>query len=310
MKKAYQTDVLLGQLAIDYLTLVSPQIGAAIQMFRMLTYGVELPWIGDPHSSAHPYSSCGPISIGPIPRQKAERGRIISVHGSVAHDVAHVLQEMIPPSHVSRIDLQVTIPLDWEVEMDGMYHILTNPDQFPWKQQGKAPYVQLIRNNEGGETLYIGKRTSDLLTRIYRKTILGVDCLRWELELKGKLARGLVERGGLTDPHARATVARAVLAGYPTAMQHALDGFAAVLDGGDEKAKRFRAETGEDGTLAWWANTVIPALKKAMKGRLREDIMGLLRAEGYELANYADYGRMKLRASENPGVRPQWDENL
>jgi hypothetical protein len=303
MGKVYQTDTLLGKLAIDYVTLVHPKVSEAVQLYRMLTYGLEQPWRGDPHSRTSPYSDCGPFRIGPIPRQKAAKGRIVSVHGAAAHDNAHILQEVIPPAHVSRIDLQVTIPLDWDCDMEGMYHILSNPDQFPWQQQGKTPYVQLIRNNEGGETLYIGKRTSDLLTRIYRKRVIGVECLRWELELKGRLARGLVERGGLTDHDARVTVARAVLAGYPVAMQHALDGFSAMLSGGDERAKRFRAEQGEDGTLAWWANTVVPALRKAMKGRLRDDIMGLLRAEGYELTNHGDYCNMKLRAAQN-SARP------
>lgn len=304
MTKAYTGDALLGQLAIDYVTLVCPQIGAALQMYRLLTYGLDEGWSGDPYNLTSPYSNCGPYHIGPIPRQKQNKGRILSAAGAAAHDQAGTLAEMIPPSHVSRIDLQVTIPLNFEVEMDGMYYILTNPDQFPWKQTGKTPYVQLIRNNQGGETLYIGKRTSDLMTRIYRKTVLGVDCLRWELELKGRLARGLAEQGGLTDHHARATLARAVLAGYPTAMQHALDGFAAVLDGGAENPKRFRPEVGEDTTLAWWANTVIPALKKAMKGKLRPEIMGLLRAEGYELANSGDYATMKLKAARNSGELP------
>lgn len=297
MKETTTQDITLGQLTIDYLTMVCPQIGAAIQMFRMLTYGWELPWVGDPHSPTSPYSTCGPFRIAPIPRQKTSNGRVINISGQAAHDYAGTLAELSPPGHISRIDLQVTLPLNEEIDMLGLYKILSTPEQFPWKQQGAAPYVQLIRNNEGGETIYIGKRTSDLMTRIYRKTVLGVECLRWEIELKGRLARGLTEQGGLTDPHVRATMARAVIAGYPDTAQLVLAGFDRCLDETDAEPRRYRSEATEDATLLWWSRTVIPALKKAMRGRYREEVLGLIRETGYELTNSQEYRRIKLMAA-------------
>jgi DNA relaxase NicK len=202
------------------------------------------------------------------------------------------LAEMMPPGHLSRIDLQVTVPLETEVDLSSIYRVLSDPNKFPWKQTGIAPLVQYFQNTEGGETVYIGKRTSDLLTRIYRKRIEGTDCLRWELEIKGRLARGLQEQNVLADQHVRATFARAVLAGYPDAVQNSLQMFADHIDEPTGEVCRKRAEATDEATLMWFRRTVVPALKRAMSGKLRNDVLDLLREENYYLASYAEYDRM------------------
>jgi hypothetical protein len=283
--------VLLGALAIDYLTLVTPEITRATQMFQLLTYGLEERYTGDPHSATNVNTSCGPYRIATIPRQKPANGRVLNVHGLTAHYKAEQIGELIPPGHISRIDLQVTVPLETEVDMAGIYHVLSNPNKYPWKQTGKPPIAQYFQNTEGGETIYIGKRTSDLLTRIYRKRVEGQDCLRWELEIKGRLARGLQEQNILSDPHVRATFARAVLAGYPDAVQASLEMFAERIDEPTGEVSRKRAEADDDATLLWFRRTVVPALKKAMRGKLREEVLELLREEDYYLTSYQEYDK-------------------
>jgi hypothetical protein len=292
MTYAGQDEVILGTLAIDYLTLVTPDIARATRQFKLMTYGLEENVIGDYNDPRYVNARCGPYRIGTIPRQKASNGRVLNVHGATANYKALALAEMIPPGHLSRIDLQVTVPLDTEVDLGSIYRVLSDPDKFPWKQTGIAPLVQYFQNTEGGETVYIGKRTSDLLTRIYRKRIEGIDCLRWELEIKGRLARGLQEQNVLADKHVRATFARAVLAGYPDAVQTSLQMFADHIDQPTGEVCRKRAEATDEATLMWFRRTVVPALKKAMSGKLRNEVLDLLREENYYLASYAEYDRM------------------
>lgn len=291
MTHADKDEVMVGTLAIDYLTVVTPEISRAVQMFDILTYGLDESILGDHKGAGSHNASCGPYRIGTIPRQKPVNGRVLNIHGATAQYKAMQLGELIPPGHLSRIDLQVTVPLETDVDMAKIYHILSNPNIFPWKQTGKAPMAQYFQNTEGGETVYIGKRTSDLMTRIYRKRIEGQDCLRWELEIKGRLARGLQEQNILSDAHARATFARAVLAGYPDAIQHSLQMFAERIDEPTGEISRKRASTDDDATLLWFKRTVVPALKKAMRGKLREEVLELLREEDYYLTSYQDYDK-------------------
>jgi hypothetical protein len=293
MSNAGIGETIIGTLAIDYLTVVTPDIGAATRMFQLLTYGIEETMIGDPHASSYVSAHCGPFRLGSIPRQKQQNGRILSVHGAPAQIHAGHIGELVEPGHISRIDLQVTVPLDEPVDMHEIYHVVAHPDKFPWKQSGKPPYCSLFTNTDGGETVYIGKRTSDLMTRIYRKTIEGVDCLRWELEIKGRLARGLSEQGALYDPHVRATFARAVLAGYPDAIQHSLSMFEQCIEQPTGELMRHRSDSSDEATLLWFRRTVIPALKRAMKGKLREEVLDLLAENDWYLTNTEEWRRLE-----------------
>lgn len=288
-------ETMIGSLAIDYLNVVTPSIQAAEHVFKAVTYGVPEPIIGNMHSIDYVSAKCGPFKLSTIPRQKGQNGRMVSVHGAPAHYHAGHLGGLLDKGHISRIDLQVTVPLDTPIDLAAIFQILSNPNKFPWKQSGKPPYCQFFTNTDGGETLYIGKRTSDLMTRIYRKTIEGIECLRWELEIKGRLARGLQEQDVLGDPHVRATFARAVLAGYPDAIQNSLAMFSERIEEPTGELVRRRAEADDEATLAWFRGTVIPALKRAMTGRLREEVVLLLREQNWSLTNADELDRIELR---------------
>jgi hypothetical protein len=292
MSNAGVGEVVIGALAIDYLNVVTPSIQAAEHVFHAVTYRNEEPIIGSLYGNKYISATCGPFRLATIPRQKADNGRMVSVSGASAHYYAGDLAGLLDKGHISRIDLQVTVPLNTPVNLDAIYEILSTPSRYPWKQTGKAPYCQFFTNTDGGETIYIGKRTSDLMTRIYRKTIEGIECLRWELEIKGRLARGLQEQNVIDDPNVRATFARAVLAGYPDALQHQLAMFSERIDEPTGELIRHRAETSDEATLQWFRTTVVPALKKAMRGKLREEVLELLREQDYYLTSYEEYDRL------------------
>jgi hypothetical protein len=147
------------------------------------------------------------------------------------------------------------------------------------------------------------------MTRIYRKTVEGIECLRWELEIKGRLARGLQEQDVLGDPHVRATFARAVLAGYPDALQHSLAMFADHIEQPTGELVRRRAEAEDAATLAWFRNTVVPALKKAMRGRLREDVVQLLREQNWALTKADELDRIELRRKRDEAAAERMYKN-
>jgi hypothetical protein len=302
-------ETMLGTLAIDYLNVVTPSIQAAEHVFKAISYGVPEPIIGNMSSIDYVSARCGPFRLSTIPRQKGQNGRMVSAHGAPAHYHAGHLGGLLDQGHISRIDLQVTVPLDGPIDLAAIFEILSNPNKYPWKQSGKPPYCQFFTNTDGGETLYIGKRTSDLMTRIYRKTVEGIECLRWELEIKGRLARGLQEQDVLGDPHVRATFARAVLAGYPDALQHSLAMFADHIEQPTGELVRRRAEAEDAATLAWFRNTVVPALKKAMRGRLREDVVQLLREQNWALTKADELDRIELRRKRDEAAAERMYKN-
>jgi hypothetical protein len=139
-------------------------------------------------------------------------------------------------------------------------------------------------NSLGGETLYIGARTSDIMQRIYKKEIEGMPYMRWEVECKGRLARSLARQGILVDRDMRATFARSVLAGLPGEAEQLTLGFAEQIDQPTGEIKRSGFECQDDATIRWLRMTAIPALKRACEGHLAPEVIRMMKEEGIPLA--------------------------
>lgn len=92
----------------------------------------------------------------------------------------------------SRIDLQVTAPVGVE---PSTFIAREYKRMARWSSENKArPVVSILRENRGPATLYSGKRASEKFGRIYDKGAeTGLDhyqnCVRFEVELKGEVAR-------------------------------------------------------------------------------------------------------------------------
>jgi len=96
--------------------------------------------------------------------------------------------------HISRIDLAVTArlaPPQVNLAMTG-YALAQKVGR-----NGALPFkCGLLQSTDGGETLYIGRRQSDVYLRLYNKGIESADpayagCWRWEAELKGGAAESV-----------------------------------------------------------------------------------------------------------------------
>lgn len=271
-------------LCLDYVTIVSENLASIQWIFRKVTDALEEPFRGNIGAMGRSYVSVGGIMAGPAPRSKKETKWCIQVPGLSAETAAYHVQEWNSSVHCSRFDLQVTIPVEDAPEIGSLYRVLSQPDIYPWNQRGKTPVVTHLKNTQGGETLYIGKRQSDMMQRLYLKELDGFPFLRWEMEVKGRLARNLAEQGILRDRDMRATLARSVIAGMPDRVQTMMEPFAKLIPQGTGEMKRSGYEPSDEATLRWLRDTAIPALKRAMQGRYQDEVIAELIEAGIPLA--------------------------
>jgi hypothetical protein len=195
---------------------------------------------------------------------------MLQVPGMLAEQAALLLDDVRGVLHVSRFDLQVTIPIEGAPHPKDLYSVLSKPEEYPWQQPGRPPRVTLLTNSEGGETIYIGSRTSDIMQRIYIKHMEGRHYVRYE--------------GILLDKDVQATFARSVLAGMPGEAQQLTMPFRSKIGQGQGTLVRSGYKASEEATMQWYATTVIPSLKRAMEGRFRDEVIAVFEAHGIAIA--------------------------
>lgn len=128
----------------------------------------------------------GGVAIG-----TSETHALFRVSGEVSHDAFFSVYQ--PYTNCSRLDLALTI---W-YEQDNGKTIQQNYRRVRRAiEQGaiKTRKCTIITNNDGGATLYVGKRTSECMIRVYNKAKESPDdkrynnAIRYEIELKGDKA--------------------------------------------------------------------------------------------------------------------------
>lgn len=103
---------------------------------------------------------------------------------------AYALQE-----RCSRIDLQATYrPPQGDVPFLVELHAMARKHTKQWT---KPPVITLITNNQGGATVYMGQRKSDLYFRAYAKFAESQDeamrgCVRLEIEVKNRITHRVI----------------------------------------------------------------------------------------------------------------------
>lgn len=127
---------------------------------------------------------CGEVQAG-IRDQEA----IVRLSGGLAHESWARVIDVAP--NVTRIDLEVTFRCK-----DGPRKFIRNAHRSAQrysKRLKRGPTVTLITDNRGGDTLYLGARTSHCYGRLYNKGVESglpeyKDCARAECEYKGAAA--------------------------------------------------------------------------------------------------------------------------
>jgi DNA relaxase NicK len=90
--------------------------------------------------------------------------------------------------------------IDWQVTYRGMPDVRktirkAHHSALRWSnKQKRGPSVTLVTSSDGSDTLYLGKRQSDSMGRVYNKGVESKQrefdgCVRAEVEWKGKLAK-------------------------------------------------------------------------------------------------------------------------
>lgn len=149
--------------------------------------------------------SCGSVSVG-----DRDDGTILRLAGDVA--AAHWRTAAMAYDNCTRIDLAVTAR---------PYPRVHDLAEREWERAYSAiaagvshGLCSLWRDNKGGQTCYVGSRSSDRFARLYNKESESGEteyegCWRWEIEYKGGVAPKLIQQLlGSDDPMrlARGTV--------------------------------------------------------------------------------------------------------
>jgi len=139
--------------------------------------------------------------------------------------------------------------------------------------QGRSPQRSLVTSDGGGETHYVGSRSSDKFLRIYNKAAqLGLDeqWTRIELEMKGETAHAVGwQAATLSETEFFAMCAgmiRSVFDCEDTTWQQALSGAGNKLDVPKQDKKD---------TLAWLMSSVAPSIARVILENPHKDVWGM-----------------------------------
>jgi len=206
---------------------------------------------------------------------RGQAGFILVVSGYRAHAVWPKIDPTV--SRLTRVDLAVTLKLETAAPGLCKAHFQALDEE---EQQRKYAYIE---NSDGGETLYVGRRSSDHYGRVYDK---GAEqggapggTYRYEVILKKPFATGLMKHLKILSGHPR---------GLELAMEHARtfiwDWFDArevtpVFKRGERAKEILKTEyalSTPEKRLQWLSHQVAPTVQKLMaSGRSAETIKAL-----------------------------------
>ena len=126
----------------------------------------------------------GSIFMG-VAAQNGKPHYLLSIAGYLADGA---LRHDFGSARCSRIDLQLTFPKPADYSARSLKdELLSSVDNARNREVRKIGLVE----SDGYDTIYIGSRKSDRFTRLYIKELDDGDYLRYEVELKGRVARSV-----------------------------------------------------------------------------------------------------------------------
>ena len=223
--------------------------------------------------------SCGNVQIGQNDRLRRE---MFAMSGDDTEKMAFALVEHIPPLRCTRIDHQVTVRLSEPnpnlamVEHSFYQGFVDLKKQSGYKKPMPKPmYIQ----SPTGATLYIGRRSTDRVIRIYDKSSsydapLGT-YWRYEVELKRRLSEGeyaswwhSVEH----KRHSRAVVARELETVGITIPNLSTAGY-------EPKRAYNLAKNSHLSSMDWLARVVTPCVQRLIQAGYANEVHAILGLE-------------------------------
>ena len=200
--------------------------------------------------------------------QRGERHCLTHISGFLSQRLYPSFAK-IPEWYATRIDVQVTIELP--EGYNGLRDIRDAVD-------GAA--TSLIES-ENNATLYLGKRSSDIFTRLYEKPIMANMFLRLEFELKG--ARSRAAWLAISDKETPAAIFKYYLSrvGLPVYVQM---WFEDVTVEATERAMRDEIESDDKKKLAWLISLEASIREHMSNSNIGHEVKNIVRL----WAEYAD----------------------
>jgi hypothetical protein len=298
--------VLLDTLCLDYITLTSydTQLLEATARYIISRIPEHMPTAKNRMQYAG--LVCDGVFYG-VGRQHQGLHAILQVPGYRAWNAALAAQLGPEGVRCSRFDLQVTIDAALVPSIERLFDTLNSADTAAWNHTGPRPKLQHIRNSDGYDTLYIGTRTSELFRRIYVKPIEGKDYVRFEVEIKGNLARALWERRDVSDRQAQADLFRHQFYALPGHVQSDLRPFLECVGQGSGEFVPVNRGTDAEAAIEWFGSGVAPALDKARQRGYFDQVCAILASQGYNLSVRTDRTRTEAengeKGQERDGIR-------
>lgn len=181
----------------------------------------------------------------------------------------HWLSAKAVAAHITRMDIQATVAFSparpgLSVEM---YHAIADAP----KRGPAVPKRTLMQNGDGGQTCYIGSRTSDVFLRCYDKgrqrNILPEGVL-WRYEVQSKRLRAAAVASSLARSAGRGSECDYIVHGEFTARGAPVPWASCGTDRLPELPRR---SADDERTLDWLRDQVAPAIARLTKhGHLRE----------------------------------------
>lgn len=253
-----ETSLSLKSAGIDFLTLTSTNPQTKREMLRyfgsLIASDLKL---GHKVVPGGAYGFYGKRTRHGLLAEKDDR-TMLQVSGAAAQHTFKLIRE---GDNCTRLDVQVTLQCAPGAVPALLSSVALAARAAP-ALRGKRPKVKNIEGDYGTETVYIGKRSSDVYIRCYDKFEESGkeeyrNCVRFEVELKGKTAKAVwlkCATEGL-GPSYLLGILRFVLERRGVA----LDGFDWPVQ---SKAIPIKEKTCLETLKGWWAAQVAPSVRK------------------------------------------------
>lgn len=265
---------------VDYLTVTTPELGIATVDFYEYLKRVHIreDWGGQAGviETDWAWQAYSGKTVGKLTWGSRNDGSIIRVSGSGAKTLARI--SMLQFWRASRIDLQATIRIPPGEDVDTVIGNAFRAVAMKRAGVEGRPYkIRLIDGAGDGDTMNIGSRSSEAFVRVYNKAKESnepeyTNCVRVELEAKGKLARRIwadIPGGSQQDKYALELL-------LATDEKYGIG----IIPKVGSELRRLphieRAKTTLERRLEWLRVAVQPTVKELTAAGWREDVMRAL----------------------------------